>query len=1046
MMKKLTPLFQLLLLSFGLLAQPTAVRFQPVGAAAGLSQGFVHSLLKDQDGFLWIGTQDGLNRYDGYTFRHYFYDPADSTTLSNNYIWCLLEDRQGAIWVGTFGGGLCRYDRYTDRFETYFPKPELGQGNAKNSIRSLAESSAGIWVGTDDGLFLFDPQKKTFRAITPEVESADALRVFSIQEIGDEQFLVGSVGKVYHLSEPDGKLKDLRLPYAIDGGFHDFLPWGDSEFWAATGKGLLQFSFSAASRSLHFLQHFRPEAGKENSIASDYIAQLFCTADSVLWLATNSGIDYLDLRDKSEKNFQHFRHDTKNVHSLSSNVVLCLEEIEPGWLWAGTQEGINQFAYQTPVFNAFSLVEQGINCGVSIHGMSEDPQGNLWMATEKGILRAEKGRLETGSFTCYSTSDWPNLKDEFIVNLSAGKDSVLWVALRRGGFARLQTTDAGNPQLQGYLLPAGAYKNIGTNDLLEEEGGSLWIASSGLGLWRWHPQRDTFESFRANPADSSTLSGNYIFTLFKDSQNQLWIGTADGGLCRRNAADGSFSCFTHQRQDPFSLSNNMVLCIFEDSRQRIWVGTSNGLNLLENDGEFKRFLPKDGLPNAVIYSIQEDPEGQLWLSTNQGLAMLNFKAGVWEIQAFDVNDGLLANEFNQHAYYQLPDGRFLYGSKGGLTVFEPRNILPSTDVPEVVITDFNLFNESVPVAEKASPQVFSLEKVIQHTEELILPYRQNFLAFEFSAMQFVQAENCTYAYQMEGLDPDWVYPGTRRFASYPNLKPGDYVFKVKAANHDGIWNETPHTLKIRMLPPPWKTWWAYLLYALLIAGLIYSFIRFRLYHLQKIEKAKALEREQFRQRSARDFHDEAGNKITKISLMTEMAKRTVQDNPEVQQILGQVEENVQELRSGMRDFIWVLDPSNDSFYDTLLRLKDFANNIFEYSDIRFTTEGIHDDLKEISLQGNQRRHLLLLFKEAINNCLKYSQAKNATFSVQRSGDTIQMLFADDGIGFTEDQRAGHGLKNIATRAQKIGAKCQVETQRGEGTRISVNWRITQMGN
>ena len=247
---------------------------------------------------------------------------------------------------------------------------------------------------------------------------------------------------------------------------------------------------------------------------------------------------------------------------------------------------------------------------------------------------------------------------------------------------------------------------------------------------------------------------------------------------------------------------------------------------------------------------------------------------------------------------------------------------------------------------------------------------------------------------MEGIDNSWVLNGRRRFASYPNLPPGNYIFKIKAANHDGIWNEVPKSITIIVSAPWWRTWWAYGVYAILIGLVVYGFTRFREQSVRKIEQAKSAEREKFRKRTARDFHDEAGNKITKMSLLTEVAKRQVKGNANLPPLLSQMEENIQELRAGMRDFIWVLDPENDNLYDTLLRLKDFSSGLFEHTPIHFRMEGLDADFRQIPLNGNERRHLLLIFKEAMNNCVKYSEAKEAVFSVKKQKGKTNIRFLD----------------------------------------------------
>lgn len=593
------------------------------------------------------------------------------------------------------------------------------------------------------------------------------------------------------------------------------------------------------------------------------------------------------------------------------------------------------------------------------------------------------------------------------------------------------------------------------NNILKDSKGMTWLASPGMGLIKWDVRNDEMRTFATSETDPKALKHDYVFCLLEDAQKQLWAGTANGGLCKMNRAEGNFDCFVNDPEDSTSLSSNMVLSIFEDSRQRLWICTAHGLNLSLGNGRFRRFLKKDGLPNDVAYGMLEDENGSLWLSTNQGIAKITFTDSLFAAQNFDVSDGLQGNEFNQHAFFKTRNGLFLFGGTNGLTFFDPKDIKPYPHAPPVVFTGFQLFNQPVVVRggtdgfAQSEPigNDFFLKKAINETEEIVLRHDQNFISFEFAALGYTQPENNLYAYKMEGLDPEWVQSDTRRFASYPNLAPGDYIFQVKAANHDGVWSETPKSIRVRVLPPWWRTWWAYLCYAAAIALAAMGFVRQREDSVRRIEQAKADERERFRKRTARDFHDEAGNKITKIALITEVARQQAGNDTALPPLLSQIEENIQELRSGMRDFIWVLDPANDNLHDTILRLNDFSNSLFEHSNIRFSSIGLDESFRQIPLNANQRRHLLLIFKEAMNNCVKYSGATESKLVLKLNGDSLQVVFCDNGKGFNKKPTVpGNGLRNMQVRAEKMGGELEILSVIDEGTEIRLRMQFTQMGN
>lgn len=1039
-----------ILLPLWLFGQTPSITFQQISTAEGLSQSVVNCLLKDMEGGVWAGTQDGLNRYDGQTFVSYVNDPEEAGSLSNNYILELYQEEEGAIWVGTNGGGLCRYRAAVDRFETYLLEVEDTEGVGQNVVRAIIATRSGtLLVGTDAGLFELDPEDGCSRNIGGVGAAVEFKKsVYAFQRLSPDWILLGSIGTLLLYNESSKRLIAAKLNKPIEGGFHCFGKAVGTEYlWAGTGKGLLQLNWQKDTDSIIIHQQYTAQTPMPSPISSNYISALLPDKSQGLWIATNQGLNFLD-QQKTTPAFQHFLPDPQGEHSLSHHLLFDLLEVEDGIIWAASQSGVNQFLVKPPLFNGLDLSQLSLqNCGSSVHGMAQEAKGALLACTENGLLHIAPDFNSTSpSIRCLDNpSILEGLSDRFLVSISPGRGDHFWLAMRRGGYARL--SPQGNTyQLEAYKLPAGAYENVGTNDFVETANGDLWIASSGLGLWKWKQQENTFTSFTKQVGDSTSLSGNYLFYLLDDPSGFLWIASADGGLCKMDKKMETFTCFTHEEQSPQSISSNMVLSVFIDQRKRVWACTANGLNLLTPEGGFIRFSKKEGLPNNVIYGMLEDANHQLWVSTDQGIARINYEAGRFEVKSYSQNHGLLRQEFNQHAFLKLQDGQLAFGAQGGINYFAPAAVVDYAVVPKVVFTDFKLFNETVPIQSAEAGNTFSLSKHINHTTAIDLSHEQNFIAFEFTGINFERAEANQYAYQLEGLDEDWVYVGNRKYAGYSGLAPGEYTFRVKVANHDGLWTETPRSIAVRVATPPWKTWWAYAIYLFVLFSIVYTIFQYRLYHIRKIEETKQRERILFRKRSAQDFHDEAGNQITKISLMAAIAKRKTQGDAELRELLSQIGDHIQTLRSGMRDFIWVLDPDKDNLYETLLRLKESANDMFEYAAIRFSTTGIEEQLQSRSLSGNQRRNILLIFKETINNCLKYSQAKQAHFTVRQEAQQLVLEFWDDGIGFDpKTQSKGYGLQNMQTRSEKINAHLSIDTTINVGTAVRLTLDITQMG-
>ena len=993
-----------------------AYHTQWIGVKDGLAQTFVHCQLKTTDGVLWIGTQDGLSRFDGHQFENFYHDPFDSTTLTGNYIWTLFEDRDQNLWIGTNGTGLCKYNPRIRRFERF----QLGNPSSNHSVRAITQDLQGnIWLATENGLY----QLKTGASQAILIENSPLNQPFlAFHWVNAHKLLIGSIQQIFHLDIRSGQLEKCRMPVFKAVGFHDFEIGEKETIWAATGNGLVHFTWNEVQDSIQFINHFLQ--GPLNNLPSNYVTSLCKDHEGAIWVATNQGIARIQAGNNQIQKIDRLpkgKSDSKSL--LPSELVYSLVELEPGWMSVGTQEGIAQFSFLAPDFKFISL--EG-NPGISAHGLVQIKEDQILGATENGFFIWDGD----SSISSYTPELLPEMQDAFMVNLTKGKgDNYAYAALRRGGYAKIVFEEEGI-DWQAFQLDYGPNPNYGTNYILEEDD-RLWIATSGIGLWS--KGKDGRFTIYGN-SNTEGLEGNYIFHLYLDRDQRLWIATADGGLSVLHLSDNSFQSFRNDPKMPESLSSDIVLSTYQDGLGRIWVSTANGLNLWLGEGRFKRFYKRDGLPNDVVYGMLEDQKGRLWLSTNQGISKVEFEGEAIQFENYGPSDGLFQLEFNQHSFHKLSDHQLLFGGLGGLSLFHPDAVGLSDEVPVLQFTKLLLYNEEVSIGKKTG----ILQKSIDHQSKIRLNYDQNFVAFEFVGIQFRHASEVKYRYQLEGIDEDWVEAGIRNFANYPDLKPGEYRFKFTASNHNGIWNPNPRIVNIVINPPPWQTIWAYLFYLLILMGSIYAYIQFKVRQVRRIEAIKANERSQFRKRSARDFHDEAGNRITKIALMTELVKRQSEAQPALTNLLEQLEKNIQELRQGMRDFIWVLDPDQDNLLETLLRLKGAGHEMFELSPIQFQFSSIEEDWRDISVSGAQRRHLMLLFKEAINNCIKYSNAQKAVLEVRQQDKSWCFQFSDDGNGFdlTNIQR-GNGLKNMKARAKKLHGELSIESSPGKGTKLTL---------
>ncbi|RMH22081.1 MAG: hypothetical protein D6698_01875, partial [Gammaproteobacteria bacterium] len=659
-MKLLAAILLLFIGSGGLLSQP--VSFHHLDTDDGLSQGHVNHMLKDSRGFLWVATQDGLNRFDGYSFRQFVHDPSDVNSLSGNYVWCLLEASDGKLWAGTFGKGISVFDPVSETFTTLNPVPLDESTTAPNSIRTLTEHPQGtVWVGTDDGLWVYDLAKGQFKAFDPGIYHRAFINILDVFPFGENAVLLCSGTGLYHLSLDSGELDSLDL--GVSGlSCHEVVQAKNGQLLIATSKGLFMCNLLE--------KEGRASIGNCNVLLpDDYVSCLMPGHANEKWVGTNQGLVSLDFA-AQPPSLKRWRIDPQMPGSLSSDIVTCLLEVQPGLVWAGTRQGINQFSIEPPVFqNLGGSSGQLPLCSDAVLGIAEDGNDNLWVATRKGLTRIGNFHLpkEKWTFDCLLPQQEPTMPYDYVLKVKQDRAGQLWALFRRNGFAALNQRPDGSWFFRRPSFTEGEMPpDMGLNDLEMDADGVYWLSTPGIGLHSWNPVSGEYRQYRSAENDSLTLRHDYVFGTFHDSRQRLWVATANGGLCLMDKARGTFSCHTSEEGNPTSISSNMVLSVFEDSQQRLWACTANGLSLMLPDGSFRRFYRRDGLPNDVIYGMLEDSDGALWVSTNAGLAKLQLADSSLVVEVYDRGDGIQGNEFNQHAFLETSDGRLCFGGVNGL--------------------------------------------------------------------------------------------------------------------------------------------------------------------------------------------------------------------------------------------------------------------------------------------------------------------------------------------------------------------------------------------
>ena len=528
---------------------------------------------------------------------------------------------------------------------------------------------------------------------------------------------------------------------------------------------------------------------------------------------------------------------------------------------------------------------------------------------------------------------------------------------------------------------------------------------------------------------SGNKATNYILSIYEDNEERIWIGTY-GGLHLYNPNDKSFTSYVQELNNPNSLSNNYVYSISEDSKGRFWVGTARGLNFFDPISKsFTAYYKSDGLPNDVISGIVEDKKNDLWISTINGISHFNPKEITF--QNFEIEDGLQSNLFSQGVYLKGKDGEIYFGGRNGLNVFTPEEVQINKLNNQVLISSVNLVS--------SDGQLQNLEC---DNGKIELEHNQNSLQINVIAFDYSNPERIKYKYKLSGFDENWIDLGTENKLILQNLPAGKYMLSVKGTNADGIWSDHEATLSVIINLPYWQTTWFYVLTAIaliLISIIVHKImVKSKVNRAVKIEKIREEEAEKIRRKTAIDFHDELGHRLTRISLLTELIKRNIGNAfSEITSLLNQISDNSTQLYNGTKDFIWAIDPQQDTLYELMIRLKDFGDDLYGRTNIKFEVNGLDEKLQNATLNVDWKRHLALIFKEGMNNSLKHANSEKVQLNTQITKDEIEIVLMDDGQGFAVNTASrGNGIRNMQNRAEKLNSSLQIDTAPGKGTKLS----------
>lgn len=789
--------------------------FDHITAPPGLTQNNVTAIAQDEHGFLWFGTQDGLHRFDGYEFKIYRHDPRDEATLSSSFVRALLVDPDGRLWVGG-EPGLSRYDESKDRFERITGTQAPNAVQAEANVLSLALGQADrLWIGTTNGLYFVEEAQEAVQSWRPPAdgESLAGLSVNALAPSGNALW-IGTNKGLAELRKPDTLVwKDFLFeadPQSTD--VRALATDLSNRLWVGTfGAGVVVLEPDGTA-----IKHYQHSPDDPQSLSHNRVARILRDRDGALWIGTFGG--GVSLYDGASDSFERMRNEAADRRSLSHDQVRSLFEDNSGVVWVGTGAGgINKLDRRAEQFAHFRHRTQDPD-SLSHNGISAlhiDPRGTLWVGTFGGGLN----RFEPpGGFSHFrhNPGDPGSISSDRVFAIEVDRAGILWAGTGENGLNRY---DPITRRFEAYTHNPDDSDSLAHNRvraILEDSQGQLWVGTYGGGLDLFDRESGRFIHHRHNPKDPQSISGDAIRVILEDSRGDIWVGTGAAGLNRYQPSSRSFERFKHDDNNPASLSHNRIQSVHEDAKGHIWVGTAAGLNQLDpTSGQVRIYTESDGLPNDVIYSVVSDHSGMLWLSTNRGISRFNPQSGRFE--NFDDSQGLQANEFNSAAGVTGPDGTLIFGGINGITMFDPHSLERNTFDPPVQLTSFLLFNE--PMAPEPDNPDALLATPTHLTTELTLDYSHSVFSIEFVALDYSAPERNAYRYRLRGFDDTWINTDAlRRVATFTRLPPGEYQFEAQGTNSYGQWSSSTASLALVVKPPPWRTAWAYALYALTILG------------------------------------------------------------------------------------------------------------------------------------------------------------------------------------------------------------------------------------
>ena len=864
--------------SIFLLAQNTQVKFTNYTIDDGLSLSSIYCILEDSQGFMWFGTEDGLNRFDGIDFEIFRPKLNDSNSISNRWIENIFEDNSGFLWIFT-QGGLNKYNPRTKQFQSYkFDNNDVNSISSNQSTCIFQDDDDNVWIGTNNGLNLYNKSENYFERFFINKNAADSSNIITNITQTENFVWIGTKSGLFSIDKSDFSITNYKIYDEIHSIFIE-----NDNLWLATDNGLVIFEPKTQNIKRHLHQ-----SDDINSISDNYVENIFKDSENNFWISTKVGFDiynpftqkftvFIETEGRSlslsenntrpifednlktiwfgtygnglysynlkTKKLNNYLHNSNDNNSISENSINSITQDNSNVIWFGTfGAGLSTYDPYKQKFNLLENKPSKINTLSSnfVWSIHEDESGIVWIGTNDAGV--DKYDPKTENFKNYRNIPNNNnsLSNNCVREIFQDSKKNLWFGTNGDGLNKFNietekfTVYKHNPDNEISI------SNNSVRVIFEDKDGILWIGTQN-GLNKFDSKKETFKSYYSDPNDSTTLSNNFIYSgIFQDSEGLLWIGTYGGGLCKFDIETEIFTRYKHNAQNKNSIINDKVFYIQEDDKGNLWISTNGGLEYFDKNTEiFTHYSTANGLPNNVIYGallLKTD----LWISTNYGIS--NYNISTKEFKNYIKSDGLQSNEFNGGAFHKGKSGTIYFAGVNGLNYFKPENIILNPSPPVPIIKGFLIFNKKITInSELKNNKIvekdgeYFINQDIVFSDEIILSYKEKVFSFELAALHYSNPEENIYAYRLRDFENDWNETQNRNFVTYTSIPPGEYFFEFKVANSDGVWSDVK-TLKIIITPPIWQTTWFYIVVGLLIVLIIFGLYKFKVRQIKNKNK------------------------------------------------------------------------------------------------------------------------------------------------------------------------------------------------------------------